>query len=374
MENIYDFRKELHMNPEKGHEEFKTKKIILNYLESFKDKIKITEVLKTGLIIEYKGDPDKDEYIFYRADMDALPIEEKTEVPFKSQNKGWMHACGHDMHMTVLMGILQELVHSSEKINILFFYQPAEEGPGGAEPFIKTGFLNNYKLKACIGLHVNGHYKVGEIATRPGPFFSSPTEFDVIFKGASSHGALPHLGKDAIIAASNFLNIAYEKVFRELPNFEEYAFTIGVLNGGTRRNVIAERAILEGSYRVFSDKTDNKLKTIIEDTAKYISRLFNMESSVSYGASYPVLENNADLYNELVEVAKEIPIKFIETKKNYTGEDFAFFSQKYPSLFFWLGCGNETMNCPLHDNLFLPDEGCIEVGITTVIDLMKKIW
>ena len=374
MENIYDLRKKLHKNPEKGFEEFKTKEILLDYLERFKDKIRINDVLKTGLIIEYKGDPDKDEYIFYRADMDALPIEEKTEVPFKSRNDGWMHACGHDMHMTILMGILQKIVTSMEKINILFFYQPAEEGPGGAEPFLKTGFLSNYKIKACLGLHVNGHYKVGEIATRPGPFFSSPTEFDVVFKGTSSHGALPHLGKDAIIAASNFLNITYEKVFRDLPNYEEYAFTIGVLNGGTRRNVIAERAVLEGSYRVFSKKTDKEIKKIIEDNSKYISKLFNMESEVSYGASYPVLENDVELYNELVDVLENHPVKFINSEKNYTGEDFAFFSQKYPSLFFWLGCGNENMHRPLHDNLFLPDEKCIEVGITTVLDLINKIW
>ncbi len=374
MKTIYDLRKELHKNPEKGFEEFETKKIILNYLEKFENQIEITEVLETGLIIKYTGDPSREDFIFYRADMDALPITEKTNAQFKSQKNGWMHACGHDVHMTVLMGILESVITSNEKINILFFYQPAEEGPGGADPFIKTGFLKEYNIKACLGLHVSGFYNVGEISTRPGPFFASPTEFDVLFNGISSHGAMPHLGKDAIIAAANYLNITYERIFREIPNYEEFAFTIGALRGGTRRNIIAEEAILEGSYRVFDNETDKKIRDIIESNSKNIACLFGLKSSVTYGASYPVLLNDASLYGEFKKTVEQINIKFIEAEKNYTGEDFAFFSQIYPSIFFWLGCGTEKMRRPLHDGLFLPDEGCIDVGVKACLSFMKKIW
>lgn len=375
IKELYKLRRELHMNPEKGFEEYKTKEIILKFLKkhTLDNKFKIYEVIKTGLVIEYNNGGEKP-YIILRADMDALPLLETTGIEFASRNMGWMHACGHDIHMTVLAGTILKVAAEQPEINVLFFFQPAEEGPGGAKPFIESGFLDSYNIKGAAGLHVTSKYDTGTVASRVGTVFSSPTEFDVVFEGVSCHGATPNRGKDTLLPMADFLKTGHEILSRIIPANERYVFTIGKAQGGDRRNIVAGKSILEGTYRVLEMKTKEAIDDAIINLADNLGRTWGVRNSVTFGAHYPTVETTTSFFQRLKEVALDNGFCFVESEPEFTGEDFGFLSQLYPSVFFWLGCGNDTLRNDLHSSNFLPDENSIEVGITCMYNLLEKLY
>lgn len=375
IKKLYKLREELHKNPEKGFSEHKTREILRRFIEnhSLDEQFKVYEVVKTGLVIEYKNGGNKP-YILLRADMDALPLTETTGVDFSSENEGWMHACGHDVHMTVLAGTILKVAESCPEANVLFFYQPAEEGPGGANPFLESGFLDSYDIKGAAGLHVTSKYDTGTIASRSGTVFSSPTEFDVVFEGSSSHGATPHKGKDTLLPMADFLKTSHELLSRIIPANEKYVFSIGKALGGDRRNIVAGKSIIEGTYRVLKMKTKKTIDDLIRKLSANIGETWGVRSYVKFGAHYPTVETNVSLLEGLKKLAEENEIIFVESEPEFTGEDFGFISQKYPSVFFWLGCGKGVDRKDLHSSDFLPDEKCIEVGIICMYNLIEKIY
>ncbi|MDI3524407.1 MULTISPECIES: M20 family metallopeptidase [unclassified Kosmotoga] len=370
---VHELRHRLHKNPEGGFREYETKKILLKFLSDLpKNYFKIYEVLETGLVVEYRNAENKS-FVLFRADMDALPIEEETNVDFASENPGWMHACGHDIHMSVLTGLIKQVARELPEANILFFFQPAEEGPGGAKPFLESGFLDSYDVKAAFALHVSPDYKMGTVASKEGVIFASPTEFDVIFKGESAHGAKPDEGRDTILPASEFITAFYSALTRFIPEEERYVFTIGKLVAGDRRNIVAEKSIIEGTYRVLDIKTKEKIDELMERFTENISKTWKVQGEVRYGAYYPVLMNDSRLFKALAKTVKSIGLEFAECETKFTGEDFAFFSQRYPSLMFWLGCATETMKAGLHTSKFLPEDRCIDFGVKVFYSLLKEV-
>ena len=373
---LYELREKLHMNPEKGFEESVTGEIILDFLDKHvpgKKELTVHRVVETGLVIEYRNGGDRP-FLLLRADMDALPLTEATGVDFSSKRDGWMHACGHDIHMTILTGTILRVIEDQPEMNILFFYQPAEEGPGGAKPFIDSGFLSAYEIKSAAGLHVTAKYGVGTVAAREGSIFASPTEFDVTFEGVSAHGATPHSGRDSILPAADFLKTGYELLSRTIPPDENYVYTVGKISGGSRRNIVAEETILEGTYRVLKMETKRKIDETIEKLAKRLADIWGVSSSVTFGAHYPVVDNAPFAVASLRRVALENHIDFIECEPSFTGEDFGFLSQMYPSVFFWLGCGNDHMKYDLHSPRFIPDRSCIDIGVTCMYNLLEKLY
>lgn len=373
MEELYELRHKLHRNPENCFEEYKTKEILMEFLSDLHgDYFKIHEVLETGLVVEYRNAENKS-FVLFRADMDALPIEEETNVDFASERHGWMHACGHDVHMAVLAGLIKLVARELPKANLLFFYQPAEEGPGGAKPFLESGFLDSYNVKAAFALHVSPDYKMGTIASKEGPIFASPTEFDIIFEGKSAHGAKPDEGRDTILPASEFVTAFYSALTRFIPEEERYVFTIGKLVAGDRRNIVPEKAVLEGTYRVLDMKTKEKIDALMERFTENISKTWKVQGEVRYGAYYPVLVNDSELFKTLARTVRKIDLEFAECETKFTGEDFAFFSQRYPSLMFWLGCATETMTAGLHTSKFLPEDRCIDFGVKVFYSLFEEV-
>ena len=207
---LHDLRHSLHQYPESGFEEHKTAQIILEALSPLPEHFKIHRPLDTSIIVEYRTVDGP--FLLLRADMDGLPIEENTKADFSSKHKGWMHACGHDIHMSVLFGAIRYVAKRRPKRNILFLFQPAEEGPGGAEPIINTGFLNNYTIEKAVALHVTDDFPLGSVGIRKGTMFASPTGFDITFRGKSAHAATPHLGKDALFTATTFVQTIHNEL------------------------------------------------------------------------------------------------------------------------------------------------------------------
>jgi len=365
MISLFEIRKGLHRIPEAAFKEFKTTEFILQQIKDLPSII-IHKFPFTGLLVEYsQGDGD---YILFRAELDALPIQEQTGVDFSSTHDGYMHACGHDVHMAILIGLIREVVDKKLKKNILFLFQPAEEGHGGAESVLSTGLLDNFSIKEAYALHVHPNYPVGTIACRPGILFGIPQEFDILFKGKSAHAANPHKGNDAILAATSFCNNIYAALSKSFSNNEQHICHIGKISGGDARNIVAANCLLEGTLRSYTKEVRDKMKKILYQVAESTAGCFGVSPEVNFLTTYDPVMNDASLYHKL---QQNLPsdIKLIEVDPALTGEDFGFFTTKYKGLMFWLGAGEKKED--LHSSKFLPDEEAITIGLKTFLSFIN---
>lgn len=356
--NLFEVRKSLHRIPEIAFKEYKTKQLILHYLQDTVD-IKIHEFsTNTGILVEYsKG---TGEYTLFRADMDALPIAEATGCDFESQHPGMMHACGHDIHITILLGLIHWVVNTQPKKNLLFLFQPAEEGQGGAESVIAEGLLQKYQISNAFALHVSGNLPLNTISSKAGIFFALPQEFDVEFIGKSAHVAFPENGKDALKAGIEFYEKMRSFIQHNLAS-EQVIFNIGEMQAGTIRNIIPDKCTLKGTHRTLNKTTRDLINAEINNQAFQIARLHNLDYKFNLLCTYDPVVNDAKLYEQLKKACANLAVEFIESKTYMTGEDFGFFTSLYPGLLFWLGAGEDAHD--LHSNQFLPDENCIPTGI-----------
>jgi N-acetyldiaminopimelate deacetylase len=320
----------------------------------------------TGIVVDYKQ--GKGDYTLFRADMDALPIQEKTGVDYSSEHEGFMHACGHDIHMAVLLGLIEKVVTNKIQRNILFVFQPAEEGLGGGKTILDTKQIANKNISACYALHVNGNLPTGSVSTMSGVFFGIPQEFDVHFKGKAGHIAFPHEGKNSLIAANHFQQIMTSLITLEFLPTEPVIFGVGEMHSGTIRNITPQETIIQGSSRVLTIENRDKLNNLITATSQKVAEIFGMESSAHFASTYDPVVNDANLYNRF---KKLLPtsITFTEAETVMTGEDFGFYTSKYPGLLFWLGA--DSIGESLHSSKFLPDEKAISVGIETFYSLLQ---
>ena len=279
-EEVKDLRRKLHRIPEPGFFEKKTTQFILNYLETNGIYCE-PGVSGTGAIGYIKGNPGT-RTIAFRADIDALSMEEQTGAAYSSINKGYMHACGHDGHTAILLGFAKFLAHLGGKLkhNVLLIFQPAEEGPGGAEAIVDSGVLEKYKAECIFGLHIYPELEEGIIGCRPGPMMAQTGEFDISIVGKSSHGAMPHKGHDAMIAASNLLLSLNTIVSRNVEPTETAVLNVGRFVCGERRNIIAEKAVLEGTMRAFNDEVYNRLKERVVKLTGYTAEAFECKPNM----------------------------------------------------------------------------------------------
>ncbi len=349
-----ELRHRMHQIPELMFQEYETTNLIINNLENLPG-IKIHRPIETGLIVEYSINSGN--YLLFRADIDALPIKEETGASFASQNN-YMHACGHDVHSSILYGFINYCVSKKVNHNILFLFQPAEEGGGGAKRIIETRILNKFNISKAFALHVTDEYPVGTIASTPGLLFASSLEVNIKFKGKSAHVAFPYEGINAFNALRLFLD-AVDKIPRNIE--EPTLIGVGKISAGTVRNIVPSSAELEGTIRALtSGKVLNYYDNLIQ-ILEGIKKSTGADFYIEKGAHYNQVHVDPVLYEKH---SKNLSSKFniVDCGYKMTGEDFGFFTDLYPSYMFWIGT-YKSVKHGLHHPKFLPDDSVIALGI-----------
>ncbi len=366
--NLSKIREDLHRIPELAFKEIKTTQYIYDTLSVYKE-LRITKLEPTGLIVEYNGSDDA--YSMFRSDIDALPLQEQTDCGFMSEHEGLMHACGHDIHMTVMIGFILQVCKLKPKKNLLFLFQPAEEGKGGAEHILKSKILDNWDIKNAFALHANPDLPVGTVSTKPGIFFGIPEEFIVEFEGKNSHAAFPHKGVDAIYAGVQFYNMMQSAITKRFSSTDPIIFHIGKFDGGDAENILASGCSLQGTHRTLTAENHQLMNTMIMETGKAVEAITGAKFTFREVSVYEAVDNNSELYQCFKDAINDTDISFKEAETVMTGEDFGFFSTIYPSLLFWLGTGETEFG--LHSSYFLPSGDAIEVGIKVYLSLLDNI-
>ncbi len=361
-------RRDLHKIPEVGFEEIKTS----NYIYEFLSELGLSpkKIIDTGVIcyIDYGSK----ETIAFRADIDALTIEEENDVEYKSTHKGLMHACGHDAHGTILLLFAKYLKENVEKNNknILLMFQPAEEGPGGAEPMLKEGIFKEYNVVNCFGLHVSSNYPEGKVACKEGYIFASTTELYIDIEGMAAHGASPHQGIDAIVIASQFINGVQTIVSRNIDPIKEGLVTIGTINGGDRLNIIPRIVKMTGTIRAMEKETKDLIVDRIESLRKGLEISYNCKINIEFRHLYPAIYNDKDLYEKIKPaLGKDLMVADI----TMGAEDFSYFALEVPSVYFLLGTRNEEkgFTYPAHNSRFDLSEESLLYGLLAYINILK---
>ncbi|WP_335870425.1 N-acetyldiaminopimelate deacetylase [Bacillus sp. 2205SS5-2] len=363
-------RRDLHKIPEKGFREYKTQAYLLNYLGSLpQERIEIKK-WKTGLLVKVRGSEGA-KSIGYRADMDGLPIEEATNLDFQSDHPGYMHACGHDFHMSIALGVLTHFVNFPIHHHMIFLFQPAEEGPGGAEPLLNSEEFKEWMPDIIMALHIAPEYPVGTVAVREGLLFANTSELFIDFKGKGGHAAYPHQTKDMILASSTLVTQLQSIVSRNIDPLESVVVTIGKMTAGTVQNVIAENARLEGTIRTLAPHTMTKVKNRIESLVKGIELAFECSVSIDYGSNYYQVfneEKNTSHFMEFVESYKEASL--VICQEAMTGEDFGYMLKEIPGFMFWLGVDTPY---GLHHSRLNPKEEAIDFAIGLLTEYIESI-
>lgn len=364
-EFLINLRRDIHKHPELGFEEIRTMEKISSILNSLNIKHK-TKIAKTGIIADIDG-IDKNFTVAFRADMDALPMDDLKECEYSSKEKGKCHACGHDVHIAILTGIAKYFSEVKPPCNIRLIYQPAEETTGGAKPMIEENVLDN--VNVVYGLHVRPEIKAGQISVKYGIMYASSNMFDIKIYGKSSHGAKSYEGIDSIIVASNILNQAHNFVSAFTDG--SMRFHVGTIKGGSARNIVSDFVQMEGIVRMLCDNDiREKRLSMIEKIILNTAESFNAKAEFVNMPSYPALINHTKAVNIVKESGFSILGKenvFIEENANMTTEDFSYYLQKIPGAFFSLGVSNENLNIPIHNGLFDIDERAINIGVNMQI-------
>jgi len=365
-------RRQLHRMPEPGLKEHETTRYIYESLSVMGIKAELGPG-GTGVIAYIEGKPGS-KAVAFRADIDALSVEEQTGAEYCSQNKGYMHACGHDGHAAILLGFAKLLKQLGPELenNVLLIFQPAEEGPGGALTIVNAGILDKYKVSCIFGLHIFPDIEEGKIGCRPGAFMAQTGEFDLSVKGRSCHGAMPDKGNDALVAASDMVLVLNTIVSRNVDPLESAVVTVGRMVCGERRNVIAGDALLEGTMRAFSDTTYNILKSRIIKIVNSVSDAYGCEGSYEIRDMYPVVYNDRKLFEMLLESTDRED--FIYMNPLAISEDFSYYQKEVPGLFLMLGSRNQEKGYvhPLHSNRFNFNEEILISGIQMFYNLIRS--
>lgn len=359
------FRRELHQFPELSSKEYNTQKRIIEMLEEHNIEYDITD--KTG-VIGYINKSSKGTTVAIRADIDALPITEQNDVDYKSKNDGVMHACGHDVHTTILMGtgILLNNIKGEIKGTVKLIFQPDEEVSGGARRIVQEGFLED--VDYVLGLHVQPYIEVGEIEVKKGHFNAETGGVKIEISGKSAHAAYPERGIDSIVVASQLINHLQSIFTRDLSPLTQSVLTFGKIYGGTKSNIVADKVTIEGTLRTLEIETREKITNRIKEVCEGMSISTGSIITPNFYKGYPSLYNDENLVDIITNNASQLEsIKKVNIKKHPSlgGEDFGYYQEKATGAFFHLGCGNtkENIISSLHTETFNIDENCIAIGI-----------
>ena len=372
MKSLLDIRRELHRIPELGFEEFKTQAYLLEQIHALPQERLTIITWKTGIVVKVEGMlPVKT--IGWRTDIDGLPITEATELSFKSEHAGKMHACGHDVHMTVAVGLLRQLVENPINDHVVFLFQPAEESPGGALPMREWLKKEQSDLvpDQIFAFHVAPEYPVGTVATRPGLLFANTSELYIDLDGKEGHAAFPHQARDMSIAAATLLLQLQTIVSRSVNPMAPAVITIGKLTSGTVQNIISGQSRLEGTIRTMDAETMEMIKTKIEAFCQATEIAFDCTVRIDYGSSYYQVKNDEAIANEfLVYAEKHAETTSILCDAAMTGEDFGYFLEEIPGLLFWAGVDSPF---GLHHAKLNPNEAVIDYLVPFVDSYFREI-
>ncbi|MFC4635572.1 amidohydrolase [Dokdonia ponticola] len=383
---VIEWRRDFHQNPELGNREFKTAEKIAAHLKSLGMEVQ-TGIAFTGVVGILKGKrPGK--VLALRADIDALPVEERADLPFKSTAKGTyrgnevpvMHACGHDTHIAILMGVAEVLAKNNDFAGtVKFIFQPAEEGAppgeeGGAELMVKEGVLKNPDVDAIFGLHIGAGQDVGTIAYKPGGIMAASQSFEINVKGKQSHGSTPWTSIDPIMASVKIIDGLQTIISRESPLTQEAAvLSIGKINAGVRSNIIPESAQIIGTLRTLDYNMQAMINKRMQEMVPAIAAAYRAEATIDIAKGYPITYNHLDLTAQMLpsmeKAAGKDNVKLI---KAITGaEDFSFFQKEVPGVYFFLGgkTPGDKNAAPHHTPDFYIDESGLLLGVKTFVQM-----
>ncbi len=373
---LVEIRRTIHRHPELGFEEIETSQLVSDWLERFGLRVE-RGLAKTGVVGLLEGSgPGRT--VALRADMDALPLEEANRVPYASGVKGKMHACGHDAHVTILLGVARFFSFMRDRVkgNIKWIFQPAEEGGGGGRAMVEEGVLENPKVNAIFGVHVFPFLPIGKVGIYEREGLAAADRFTIKIIGKGGHAATPHAAKDPILAAGHLITQIHSIVSRNIDPLDSAVVTIGKVSGGTAFNIIPDEVELMGTVRSLNPQVREELKSRIEQTVQGVVRSFGMAYRFEFEYGYPVLINDLEM-SKLVAAAcsKGIGKENVEVlKPSMGGEDFAYYLEKVPGSFFRLGCRNEEKGIvhPFHSTLFDIDEEVLPFGVEMFIRVIDQ--
>ena len=363
-------RRDFHMRPELAFEEHETARAIAEYLRGIG--LEVTEgVGKTGVVGLLRGEweGDSDRTLLIRADIDALPVTELNETDYRSRNPGVMHACGHDGHIAVALGVARLLADRHDRLrgHVKFAFQPAEERVGGAGPMIADGVLRDPAVTAAIGLHLWSSYHVGEIVVQAGPFFASADEIHLTVRGRGGHGAMPHVTVDPIAVSAEIIVAMQTLVSREIAPLHAAVVTFGHINGGTTGNVIADEVRLIGTVRAYEEADRAYLHRRIREVAQGIASTLRAEADVTIGPGIQACVNDPEI-TALMRRAAEATVGADHIppgdQRQSVSDDMALFLDAVPGCYIMVGAGNPErgIDAPHHSARFDMDEACLGIG------------
>lgn len=376
LESIRRDRRALHRIPEVGHCEFETQKYLMQALSELKPDM-LEEIADTGLRCVFLGQADtngkKRRTIALRSDIDALDVTETTTHDFKSEREGFMHACGHDGHMATMLAVARFCAENRARLrdNVVIFFQPAEEDDGGAERIIAAGGMRNPDVDEVYGMHVMPTLESGTIACPDGPLMASTCELDITVEGTASHGAMPHLGRDALAAAVALYNMFQTVFTRQTDPFEQKVLTIGAMRAGERRNVVADKAYMQATLRTYDENVEKRCIELMQAHARAIETAYDVKCRIERLSSYLPVINDPYAAGRVRQVAGDmcVPVHPLTI-----AEDFSFYQRQAPGAFFFCGVKQgDKYSSPLHASDFDFDESSLINGLKVFIGLIDLI-
>ncbi|MFY9572585.1 MAG: amidohydrolase [Blastocatellia bacterium] len=377
---LVEQRRDFHMHPELSNREERTSRVVAGRLRAIGlDEVR-TGVGKHGVVALLKG-AKPGPVVAVRADMDALPIQETIDVPYKSRTPGVKHACGHDVHTTVQLGVAEILSKRREQIpgSVKFIFQPAEEGApqgeeGGAAFMIKEGALENPRPAAIFGLHTMPSIEAGQIAYHSGPAMASSDRFTITIRGKKSHGAQPQLGVDAVIVAAECVTALQTIRSRRIDPLEPLVITVGTINGGDRYNVIAGEVRMEGTMRTLNEEVRKRAQEMMRQTLASVTSAYGATADLQFDSPNPVTYNDPRLVEETLVTIRRLvgDANLIAPKPFMPAEDFSLYQQVVPGFFYFLGVGNKAkgISAGWHTAEFDVDEESLVVGVKVMANVL----
>lgn len=377
-DEIIEIRRRIHSNPELSFKEFETAKFVASKLRSLGIEVR-TNVGGTGVVGLLKG-AKKGKVVGLRADMDALPVSEQVQVPFRSKNSGVMHACGHDTHVAMLLGAAMLLAKHKEDLagSVKFLFQPAEEdgGRGGAKPMIEDGAMQNPKVDYVFGLHIVDIEPSKTFALRGGALMAAPDSFKITILGKGGHGAEPDRAIDPIFIAAHVITALQAVKSRMMEQTKPLVVSVCSIHSGTKDNVIPNEAVLQGTIRTLDEKLRARVKKRVASVTKSVCNAFGAKCRVEFMEdAYPVTYNDEKVAERVFKILRAIKgTRTVETQPIMGGEDFSRFLQKAPGVFYFLGTHNKKKGCvaPNHSPKFKADEDVLKYGSVSLAKLAME--
>lgn len=370
-EQLIEIRRQFHQIPEIGLEEVKTQQLLLKIIAMIDKPYVEIKTWQTGILVFVHGEsPEKT--IGWRTDIDGLPIKEEVSSDFQSTHSGYMHACGHDFHMTIALGLLEKITLQQPKNNFLFLFQPAEENEAGGMLMYEAGAFGEWLPDEFYGLHVSPDLPVGTIATRVGTLFAATCEVQITLTGQGGHAAFPHTSNDMIVAGMSLVQQAQTIVSRNVNPVEGAVITFGTFNAGSATNVIAGEAKISGTVRTLTDEMNKLTQRRIREVCKGIAQSFGCQVDVKLEQKgyLPVINDEMTTTRFISYMEKNPEVMFEEATVAMTGEDFGYLLSKVPGTMFWLGVDSPY---GLHSEKFEPKEAALDFSVQQISQFLASI-